>query len=116
MEEKARNYVIKNVLEDPNEETTKITDLKLVQLVLFEANVNVNVVVKVERHVARVPGRSEHSRLLKVFIKSEEVRDTVKRIIARYKQKFLPVMAYVRDVLSPKQLQLDSRLRDKCSA
>lgn len=73
-----------------------------------------NIVVKVERHPARVPERSEYSRPLKVFIKSED-RD-VKRITARYKQKFLPAIAYVRNDLSPRQLQLDSLLRNKCLA
>lgn len=103
LEEKATNCAIKNLSDDPTEKVTKVNDSKLVQ-----ANVDVNIVAKVERHPVRVPKRTEYSRSLKD-------RDTFKCIIARYEQRVLPVVAYVRDDLSPKQLQLDNRLRDKCS-
>ena len=59
LEEKARNCVIKNLPEDPNEEVTRVNNLKLGQSILSEANIDVNKVIKVERHPARVPGRSD---------------------------------------------------------
>ena len=115
LEEKAKNCVIKNLPEDANEEITKVNDLKLVKSILSEANIDDKIVIKVERHPARVPGRSDYRRPLKVFTDSKEHRDLVKKVIARFKRQFLPDLAYVRDDLSPQQLQLDSRLRDKCS-
>lgn len=70
-------------------------------------------IFNVVRHPARVTGRNEYRRPLKVFTQSKENRDLAKRIVARRKQQFLPSMAYMRDHLSPQQLHLGNRLRDK---
>lgn len=69
--EKARNCVFKNLSEDVIE-TRKINDMKPVKSILREAGVDERLVVSVERHSARVPGRNEDRRPLKVFAQSKE--------------------------------------------
>lgn len=57
LEEKAKKCVIMNLPEGVNEETTKVNDLKLVKAILKEAKVDDSIIVKVERHPARVAGK-----------------------------------------------------------
>lgn len=57
-----------------------------------------------------LPNRSEHRMLLKIITQSKDQHDMVKRIIARHEQKSSPAMAYVKDDLSPQQLQLETNV------
>lgn len=53
--EKVKNCVIRNSSEHVNEEVIKENDLKLVKSILKEANIDGNIVNKVERQLTRVP-------------------------------------------------------------
>lgn len=80
--------------------------------ILKEANDDGNLVINIERPLARISGRNEYRRPLQFFTKSREDRDLVERIIARYSQQYLPLMTYIREDLLPHQLQLDNHVRD----
>ena len=51
---------------------------------------------------------------LQIFTESRGHKNLVKDTVATLRQTFLPLMAYIRDGLPPGQLQLGSRLKDKC--
>ena len=112
--EKARNCVIKNLPEEDTEEDTRKKDFELVHAILDKAKINTDIISKIERHPERRPGLKAYRRPLKIFTTSRENRDLIKKLIAVHCKDFLPLGCYVRDDLTPSQLNLNRRLRSCC--
>ena len=53
---------MKNLAEDESEEVTKTNDMKLIESMLKEAEVDDSIVTKLERHLARITGEAEYRR------------------------------------------------------